>query len=389
MREPAVISVDGLGRLIEALVDDGFEIIGPRLDDGVIGYGNIGSLDDLPAGWTDDQAPGMYRVGRRDDSSLFGYVVGPHTWKRYLHPPEAVIWAGRRSEGGFESIPLAAPPRYAFLGVRPCEVAAMAVQDRVFGDNETPNRFVDRTYQERRSGAFIVAVNCIEPGETCFCTSTDTGPRVRDGFDLALTEVVGPSTHSFLVEVGSERGAEMLGRIGQSRPAARDEIEDVDDLMAASAAAMDRVLDTSDLRELLYANLENPEWAHVAARCLSCTNCTLVCPTCFCTTVDDGLSLDGDEAVRTRRWDSCFTLDFSYIHGGSMRREPSARYRQWMTHKLASWIDQFGVLGCVGCGRCITWCPVGIDITEEVSNIRATDHRTAIQPAFPTTGGRR
>jgi ferredoxin len=101
----------------------------------------------------------------------------------------------------------------------------------------------------------------------------------------------------------------------------------------------------------------------------------MACPTCFCTTVDDVTDLTGSQAVRSRRWDSCFSMDFSYIHGGSVRSSGASRYRQWLTHKLASWQDQFGASGCVGCGRCITWCPVGIDLTEEVEAIRQDAER--------------
>ncbi len=135
---------------------------------------------------------------------------------------------------------------------------------------------------------------------------------------------------------------------------------------------MGRSMDTSGIKELLYRNLDHPCWENVASRCLTCANCTMVCPTCFCAAVEDTTDLTGERAERWRRWDSCFTMDFSYIAGGSVRSSPKARYRQWMTHKLASWIDQFGTSGCVGCGRCITWCPVGIDITEEVRAIRET-----------------
>jgi sulfhydrogenase subunit beta (sulfur reductase) len=101
----------------------------------------------------------------------------------------------------------------------------------------------------------------------------------------------------------------------------------------------------------------------------------MVCPTCFCTSVEDSTDVDGDGVVRVQRWDSCFTVDYSYIHGGSVRSSDRSRYRQWMTHKLSTWFDQFGSSGCVGCGRCITWCPVGIDITEEVAAIRATEEQ--------------
>jgi Fe-S-cluster-containing hydrogenase component 2 len=129
-------------------------------------------------------------------------------------------------------------------------------------------------------------------------------------------------------------------------------------------------MDTTGIRDLLYTNFDHPRWDNVAQRCLTCANCTMVCPTCFCTTVEDVSDVTGSHAERWRKWDSCFSQNFSYIHGGSVRSSAKSRYRQWMTHKLASWIDQFGSSGCVGCGRCITWCPVGIDITEEVRAIR-------------------
>jgi ferredoxin len=132
-------------------------------------------------------------------------------------------------------------------------------------------------------------------------------------------------------------------------------------------------MESRDVKDLLYRNLEHPRWDEVATRCLSCANCTMVCPTCFCTTVEDVTDLSGEHAERWQRWDSCFTQAFSYVHGGSVRPSTKAKYRQWMTHKLATWLDQFGSSGCVGCGRCITWCPVGIDITEEVRAIRESD----------------
>jgi Fe-S-cluster-containing hydrogenase component 2 len=136
---------------------------------------------------------------------------------------------------------------------------------------------------------------------------------------------------------------------------------------------MGRKIDTVGIKELLYSNYEHPRWDQVAARCLSCANCTMVCPTCFCTTVEDVTDLSGEHAERWRKWDSCFTANFSYIHGGNIRATVKSRYRQWMTHKLATWIDQFGESGCVGCGRCITWCPVAIDLTEEVRAIRESE----------------
>jgi formate hydrogenlyase subunit 6/NADH:ubiquinone oxidoreductase subunit I len=247
----------------------------------------------------------------------------------------------------------------------------MSVQDAVYMP------VGDSVYGPRRQAAFVVAVNCTEPGGTCFCASMGTGPGARDGFDLAITEVVGPGDHYFLVESGTDEGEEVLASLAGTRRAEADEAATGERLVTEAAGRMGRTLDTVDVKELLQGNLVNRRWDEVAARCLTCANCTMVCPTCFCSTMEDDLSIDGTVAERRRVWDSCFSLDFSFIHGGPLRASASARYRQWMTHKLASWQDQFGMIGCVGCGRCITWCPVGIDITAEAAAIRDSDVRTA------------
>jgi ferredoxin len=366
MRESsqAVITPQGLNGLIGSLRDQGFQVIGPTRRDGAIVYDELEGIDDLPAGWTDEQEGGHYRLKRRDDGALFGYAVGPHSWKRYLHPPLLRLMRAERKPEGLSITSASEPiPRYAFIAVRSCELHAIAIQDRVFLEGP----YVDPHYQARRQGAFIVAVNCGQAGATCFCTSMDTGPKVKAGYDIALTELL-DGEHRFLAEAGSERGAELLAGLQPSAAGEQDRA-DADAVVARTAGNMGRQMETAGLRDLLMSNLEHPRWDDVAERCLTCGNCTMVCPTCFCTTVTDATDLNGG-AERNRRWDSCFTMDFSYIHGGSIRSSGRSRYRQWMTHKLASWVDQFGTSGCVGCGRCITWCPVGIDITEEVRAIR-------------------
>ena len=257
-------------------------------------------------------------------------------------------------------------PRYAFIGVRGCELNAIRIQDQVFCNGPYP----DVAYASRRCDAFIVAVNCGQAAGTCFCVSMQSGPKAELGFDLALTELIDQSRHQFVVEIGSEAGAELLGRVPH-QPATDGHCAAGDAVVARTASQMGRALETDGLKELLLNNLNHARWDDVADRCLTCGNCTMVCPTCFCTTVEDHSDLAGASAERVRKWDSCFTMDFSYIHGGSARKTSRSRYRQWMTHKLATWIDQFGTSGCVGCGRCITWCPVGIDITVEAAAIRA------------------
>lgn len=358
----ASLGKEGLQRIFEALRQEGFTLLGPTLKEGAIVCDEISDISDLPIDWTDEQEAGTYRLKRRGDGAYFGYVVGPHSWKQFLYPARLKLFSVQRQNGTFNIIPPEkAVPQYAFIGVRPCDVQAIAVQDRVF----LGGPFQDPHYKARRQRAFILAVNCTEPGGTCFCTSMRTGPKVQAGFDLALTEL----DDVFLLEVGSEMGRQMLTDVDW-RPAGAFELQAARHALAEAENKMGRQLDTSDLPNLLYQNLEHPHWGAVAETCLSCANCTQVCPTCFCSDVVEVSDLTGTNLERVRVWDSCFSLEFSHVHGGNIRPSIRSRYRQWLTHKLGSWMDQFGTFGCVGCGRCITWCPVGIDITQQVEMLR-------------------
>lgn len=366
-----VLERPAVDALIAVLAARGYTVIGPTLRDEAIVYDEIHSTADLPEGWSDEQEAGHYRVRRRDDDALFGYAVGPHSWKAFQLPADVPVWRARlQPDGGLLELaePARDPPKLAFLGARSCELHAMGILDRVLLGAPHP----DARERARRDETFVIAVQCGQGGGTCFCVSMGTGPTAREGFDLALTEVLDDGRHVFVCEVGSARGAEVLAAVphevaGEADRAAAARAH------ARAAGEMGRALDTDDIKALLYRNLEHPRWDDVAERCLTCGNCTMVCPTCFCTSVEDTTDLAGEHVERRRRWDSCFTVDHSQLHGGAVRTTARSRYRQWMTHKLATWIDQFGTSGCVGCGRCITWCPVGIDITEEARAIRATD----------------
>jgi len=364
MPQKQTLTPDGLQALLDVLQARGYRVVGPTVRDRAIVYDDISSLADLPAGWTDEQDNGQYRLVRRDDEALFGYAVGPQSWKQFLHVPIQRLWKATRAGDDIRvSQEPVADEKLAFLGVRACELDAIRIQDRVM----TGGEYVDPHYKARRDGAFLIAVNCSTAGGTCFCVSMDTGPKAETGFDLALTEL--DDGAGFVVEAGSEAGKAVLDEL-PARAANADEEAAAEAVVARTASSMGREMPAEGLRELLLDNLEHPRWDDVATRCLTCANCTMVCPTCFCTSVEDSSDLTGTESSRSRRWDSCFTMDYSYIHGGSVRSSTASRYRQWMTHKLATWVDQFGSSGCVGCGRCITWCPVGIDITEEVRAIR-------------------
>ena len=364
-----ILDREKLDHLFEALAVRGYEVIGPTVKDGALVYDKLASAADLPQGVGDEQSGGRYRLTRRDDGALFGYVVGAHSWKRFLHPPLLTLWRARRSEGGFELHEgRDAGPRYAFLGVRACELAAIAVQDRVF----LGGSHVDPSYEARRREVFLVAVNCGQAGGSCFCVST----RDRAACEVRLRSGAqrDPRRRPPLPDRGRQRawrggggGAAHAGRVGGGPPCRRRACPR---RPPARWAASSRPRGS---RSSSIATTRARAWDEVAKRCLTCANCTMVCPTCFCVSVEDAGDLTGTTAERRQRWDSCFTSDFSYIHGGSVRTSARSRYRQWITHKLAAWQDQFGTLGCVGCGRCITWCPVGIDITEEVKALRESE----------------
>lgn len=360
--ESVVLAKPDLGRIIDRLRRDGYTVVGPTIAQGAIVFDELHGLDDLPIGWTDEQEGGHYRLRRRDDGAYFGYAVGPHSWKKYLFPPQLTLFSIERSDASFAVRPgPEAAGKYAFLGVRSCDLHAIEIQDRVF----LGGPYVDPHYLARRESAFVIAVHCGQAASTCFCASMGTGPRAVRGFDLGLTEL----PEAFLVEIATDAGRAVLEGIA-TRPAAGEDLGVAARVVREAERQMGRRLDSADLPELLYDNLDHSRWNDVAGRCLSCTNCTMVCPTCFCHSIEDVPDLEGQRAERVRVWDSCFNPEHAHTAGGNARPDIRSRYRQWLTHKLASWIDQYGVSGCVGCGRCITWCPVGIDLTEEVAAIR-------------------
>ncbi len=354
----AVLPADDLQRLLDTLSAKGYRVVGPIVREGSVVWETISSVSELPIGWRDQQEPGRYRLEQTGSQEIFGVVHGPQSLKPFVFAPREPLLQIKRSKDGFTTSPtLPQPEKVAVIGARACDLAGLVIQDRIFL-NET---YRDPYYATRREGLFVIAVNCTRALATCFCASMETGPRAQRGYDLALTEV----DEQFMVEAGSEAGRDILSTI--LLPAASDElISAAASSIHACAQSQIRRLDHSRLPQALYEAHEHPRWDDVAGRCLACTNCTMVCPTCFCHTVEETPDLSHQDTAHARLWDSCFTQEHGYIHGKNIRPTIKDRYRMWLTHKLASWIDQFDTSGCVGCGRCITWCPVGIDLTEEL-----------------------
>ena len=374
MMKPALLKRADIDVLIQTLKGQGYRVLGPRLRADAIKLEEIDSAADLPRGIRSEQAPGRYRWVDQGNDRYFDFAHGPDSLKRFLFAPEERLWSiTADGQVRVEATQPEVPPT-AVIGARPCDVAGARVQDRTFLQGQYSS-FTDPYYATRRKGLFVVAVNCVQAGATCFCASMGTGPRAQEGFDLVLTEL----RDDFLVEAGSPAGEAVAAKL-PLRPAAETDLQAAAQGISSAAASQTRHLDTEGLYELLFDNLEHPRWDDVAARCLSCANCVMVCPTCFCHREEDIAALDGTESHHVRRWDACFTLEHGSIHGLRLRPTVRERYRQWLTHKLGAWTRQFGVSGCVGCGRCITWCPTGIDLTEEVAAIRA-------QPGLTTKKG--
>lgn len=355
-------------QLLGLIKNDGYKILGPTVRDEVIIYDELRSVKDLPIGWMDEQDPGRYRLKRRNDNAYFGYNLGPHSWKQYLFPAKEKLWTAKKQDNNQLVILQEAPQvdeKMAFIGVRACEMQAIFVLDKVFNTKLA----VYQQYQRRRENTFIVAVNCTTAANTCFCASMQSGPFVQEGYDLALTEVINDQQHYFLLSIGSERGMSLCESL-QLRAATKEENDLAHLHVERTIEKMIRKVDNANVHKVLMNSWESKQWDKVAERCINCANCTMACPTCFCSDTQDVVNIDATSVDRWQSWESCFNLSHSYIHGGSVRSSAQSRYRQWLTHKFGTWWDQFGVSGCVGCGRCITWCPVGIDVTEELKQLQ-------------------
>ncbi len=357
-----------LNALLEGLRQIGYRPIGPRVRDETVIYDVLENEQDLPRGYLSEQKPGYYRLSYRGHANYFDVTPGPHSWKQFLFPPTTEMLRLQREGKHWQILPAEEePPALAFLGVRPCELAAIRIQDMIFLRED----WSDPIYRVRRERIFLLVVNCLHPCGTCFCASMGAGPQAKAGFDLCLTEL----DDDFLVEIGSKRGSELMGQLNH-RPTTAEQQQKMQSALQIACERMGRtVSDVDSLPNVLLACLDAKYWEDVARRCLSCANCTLVCPTCFCWDARDVTTLDGKVTRRERVWDSCFNPDYSYVAGGNSRPSTLARYRQWLIHKFATWKHQFGTLGCVGCGRCITWCPAGIDITEELAALRQENKR--------------
>ena len=354
-RRPGFLPRESFSSLFSSLRQSGYRVIGPRVLDGAIQFAPLEDASALPKGVTNEQQPGRYRLLNSDSPRQFDWNHGPQALKPLCFAPRETLWEESLEPFGYrQQLPEVEPT--AVIGVRACDLAALAIQDRHFLVPERP----DPHYRQRRESLLLIGVDCAHSAATCFCASTGDGPALDGGFDIGMAEL----DEGFLIWGQSEKGRAIVEQLDLD---AADDGQLAAMLEATTQAAREQQRNLLGSDELfnLYKRLEHAHWDLVAERCLSCGNCTAVCPTCFCYQAEHEMTLSGDGAQMVRSWDSCFSPTHSSMGQFQVRADTKQRYRQWLTHKLAGWQEQQGRIGCTGCGRCIAWCPVGIDLTQE------------------------
>ncbi|MDH5301939.1 MAG: 4Fe-4S dicluster domain-containing protein [Gammaproteobacteria bacterium] len=343
----------------------GYDCIGPTLNDGAVVYRPVTHVDQFPLGIFDVQAAGEYRYEQSSASARqFSWANGAQCLKPLVFKPREVLWQSIRTDSAlsFDSVLSNVRPT-AVIGVRACDLAALALSDAHFLHGEV----CDQHYKERREKLLLIAVNCTHPSANCFCASTGDGPTVVKGADLVLDEL----DEGFAVSVFSQIGEQLIEKLTVDSLTS-DQHQSISMQRASAVTAQSRSVPF--MKGKLSALAAHTKWQEIAQQCLSCGNCTAVCPSCFCHSQTSQVSLDLEHVEQSRQWDSCFNTDHSYIHGFVVRAETSHRYRQWLTHKFDYWHEQYGRSGCTGCGRCITWCPVGIDVTKLLNEFSEIAH---------------
>jgi ferredoxin len=358
-RQPGFLPRSDLQKLLDGIVQSGYQILGPVVKDGAVQFLGVTDATQLVSGLTNVQKPGHYRLETSAGKRLFDWNHGPQGLKPLCFAPHEVLWVEQKEPLSFTTrLPDVEPT--AVLGVRACDLSALAIQDRHF----LHAGGADPHYQQRREQLLLIGVDCTHSAESCFCASTGDGPSVEQGYDIGLSEL----DDGFLLWSANDKGKAVLDRVSLAA-AQSEQLTQMGDQTQQAARQQQRKLAKPEELARLYQRLEHAHWQQLADRCLGCGNCTAVCPTCFCYDTQHEVSLDGKSAQNVRQWDSCFSANHSSMGGFKVRGDILSRYRQWLTHKLAGWQEQQGRIGCTGCGRCITWCPVGIDLTKETETI--------------------
>jgi ferredoxin len=247
------------------------------------------------------------------------------------------------------------------FAIRPCDARSFSLLDPVFkGD------FPDPYYLNRKNKAVLIGIACTEPFINCFCTSIEGNPFSKDGLDLLFTELNG----SFYIEVITEKGKKITDKASTLlTPSSAEESKQKEKLKQASEGKIKRQIDLKGIPEKLTGIFEHPIWQQFAMKCIGCGICTYSCPTCYCFDMQDEIT--ARKGRRVRIWDSCMFAEYTiHASGHNPRPTKSERLKNRIYHKFKFNVDNFTVFSCVGCGRCITLCPVNVDLIENLLAIK-------------------
>lgn len=336
--EAVIMTEDDLDRFVQS-ASERFNIFGPKKKDVTHVFGEI-------------------RSRREMDLNYRTTILPP---KKIFHPPTETLFHFSRKNGFSIKKARRKPRNMLLVGVHACDLNAILRLDRFFTED-----FRDPLYLDRRKRSAVVALNCTEIGENCFCHSMGAGPECGGGSDLLMTDLGG----RYLVEIGTDTGRELLRSLELPKADDRD-MKERDRRLAHAKETFKKFIDTEGLADAAARSFEHPVWKELAEIDLSCGSCSLVCPTCYCYDVLDRIDLRLEHGERVRELDSCQLLEHASVAmGGNFRRERKDRMRQWMLCKLRYTGQEHGFSGCVGCGRCIGACTVHIDIAQVAARIR-------------------
>jgi len=363
-----LIFAEELTQIVAVLMAEGYTVIGPKDKKLALNLEKLSSPDELALGFVSEEKEGYYRL--KPAKTLAIDAAKPmNSPKYYTEKANQLLYTASQVNNQWEfKTAVVEPEPIAFFGLNACDVASLYILDLTF-----KQEFKDPVYEKNRQAVqFVVGVNCTHPGNNCFCSTYNTGPRLTYPYDLGLTCL----GETYLVEAGSQKGKEVLAKL-KSEPASQAHLQQKETLLEKAKKQMSKAFNLKKACQVLADNYEHPYWDEPSERCLSCANCINVCPTCYCYQIYRRANLSADEVAVFRSLDACHHLEFAAVHGGNFRPRRVDRLRHWVNHKIFWTIEQYGVPGCVGCGRCITWCPTAIDITEPVFRLGGREVKIA------------
>ncbi|MBT4835845.1 MAG: 4Fe-4S dicluster domain-containing protein [Methylococcales bacterium] len=360
LEHPLFLPRARLNDLFQSLLDHGYRIMAPVVRDDSILYQQINSADALPHGIIDDRHNGSYQIAQAKTPRCFAWSNPQQSLKSFVFSPVEILWKSfyKDNELVFQAIKAEAQPTVIF-GVKGCDIAGLQLLDQHFYHKKTP----DTHYQQRRDNLILFGINCFRSGSQCFCTNTGDGPNISSPSDCIMSEL----DEGYIIHHVNSPLTEIIDTLQLKLATTAQQQQATYESSQAALSQQQKLPEIT--ANSVFEQWSHPVWNDIADTCLGCGNCTTVCPSCFCHQESSDVSIDLTESSQTRSWDSCFTTQHSYLHGFYIRPERSQRYRQWLSHKFSGWQSQFGRIGCTGCGRCATYCPVGIDPTQVLQTL--------------------